>query len=165
MGLMSRKKCKHCRKLFVPDARNAKRQCYCAKPACRKAGKAASQHSWLQKSENKDYFRGPDNCRRVRQWRQAHPGYWERAKKSSDALQDPLIAKPTEIKTKTIEFGDQALQDLLILQPDVIIGLIANITGSALQDDIAFCVRRLQQLGRYILNPQKGADDGHQVSA
>ncbi len=165
MGLTTRKKCKHCRKLFIPDARNAKRQCCCGQPACRKASKAASQQRWLQKPDNKDYFRGPDNCRRVRQWRQAHPGYWKRGKKGSDALQDPIIEKPPEIHTKTIENGDPALQDLLILQPDVIIGLIANITGFALQDDIAFCVRRLQQLGRDILNPQKGADDGYQVPA
>jgi hypothetical protein len=40
----------------------------------------------LQKEENKDYFRGPDHCARVRQWRQAHPGYWKRVKNSGDAL-------------------------------------------------------------------------------
>jgi hypothetical protein len=163
MGRIIRKKCQHCSKLFTPDARNAKRQHYCGRPACRKASKMASQRRWLQKDENKDYFRGPDHCTRVRQWRQAHLGYWRRAKKSADALQDPLIGKPIEIKTKSDELIGVPLQDLLILQPDVIIGLIANFTGLALQDDIAFCLRRLQQLGRDILTPNKGADDGYQV--
>lgn len=165
MGRIIKKKCKHCKKLFIPDARNAKRQCYCGRPACRKASKTASQRRWMQKDENKDYFRGPDHCARVRLWRQVHPGYWNRGKKRGDTLQDPLIVKPVEIKAKNNEFTEKPLQDLLTLQPDVIIGLIANFTGLALQDDIAFCLRRLQQLGRDILTPNKGADDGYQVPA
>jgi hypothetical protein len=163
MGRIIRKKCKHCNKLFIPDTRNAKRQNYCARPACRKASKIASQRRRLQKDENKDYFSGPDHCQRVRRWWQAHPGYWRRIKKNADttdALQDPLIAKPIEIKAKSDKLANEPLQDFLISQPDVIIGLIANFTGLALQDDIAFCLHRLQQLGRDILTPNKGADDG-----
>jgi hypothetical protein len=163
MGSIAKKKCQHCGKLFIPDARNAKRQQYCHLPACRKASKADSQRRWSQKPENQDHFRGPINCGRVRQWRAEHPGYWRRQKSGPDALQDPLTAKHPEINTDTFISATSALQDLLILQPDVIIGLIANFTGSALQDDIAISVRRLQQLGRDILNPQiKGAHDGYQ---
>ena len=42
---------------------------------------------------------------------------------------------------------NNALQDLLTSQPAVLIGLIANFTGCALQDDIAMAMRRMQQLG------------------
>jgi len=165
MGLIIKKKCKHCHKLFIPDARNIKRQEYCHLPACRKASKADSQRRWLQKPQNHDHFRGAINCERVRQWRALHPGYWRRQKSGPDALQDLLNAKHSVIITDTFKSATSALQDLLILQPDVIIGLIANFTGSALQDDIATSVRRLQQLGRDILNPQnKGAHDGYQGS-
>ena len=163
MGRIIRKKCRHCNRLFIPDARNARRQRYCDRPACRLASKKDSQRRWLQKDQNQDYFRGPDHCARVRQWRKAHPGYWKRGKISADALQDPLTAKPIEIVGNRDELPNAPLQDLLIVQPDVIIGLIANFTGFALQDDIAFCLRRLQQLGRDILTPNKGADDGYQV--
>ena len=164
MGLMNRKRCRNCNRLFVPDARNANRQRYCGNPACRKASKAQSQQLWLQKEENRDYFRGPENCQRVRQWRAGHPGYWRRCPKGPDALKDPLIAKAAEITEDTPKIADTALQDLLILQPDVFIGLIANFTGSALQDDIALSIRRLQQLGHDILNPDKGADDDCQTA-
>ena len=27
---------------------------------------------------HRDYFRGAENAKRVRDWRQAHPGYWKR---------------------------------------------------------------------------------------
>jgi len=130
MGLFPRKKCCPCRELFHPDPRNAKRQEYCRKPECRKASKAASQKRWQQKPENQDYFRGPENVNRVQEWRRANPGYWRRK------------PKPRE----------NALQDLLIEQPVVLLGLIANFTGSALQDDIVKTVRNMQKLGLDIVN-------------
>jgi hypothetical protein len=58
-----------------PDPRNVRHQQYCAKSACRKAAKAASQGRWLAQPENQDYFRGPENVARVQAWRQAHPRY------------------------------------------------------------------------------------------
>jgi hypothetical protein len=45
-----------------------------------------------------------------------------------------------------------ALQDDLFRQPAVLVGLIAHLTGLALQEDIAMTARRLQQLGRDILS-------------
>jgi hypothetical protein len=45
-----------------------------------------------------------------------------------------------------------ALQDALFRQPAVLVGLIAPLTGLALQDDIAMTARRLQQLGHDILS-------------
>lgn len=44
------------------------------------------------------------------------------------------------------------LQDLFSAQPVVLIGLIANLIGSALQEDIAGSARRFQQLGQDILS-------------
>jgi hypothetical protein len=75
---LTTRKCKHCQTFFVPDPRSAKRQRYCATPACRQASKTASQRRWLQKPGKRDYFTGPTHVERVRQWRQAHPGYWRR---------------------------------------------------------------------------------------
>ena len=73
-----RRKCRHCRELLRPDPRNLRHQHYCCKPACRRASKAASQRRWLSKPANRDYFRGQENVQRVRTWRAAHPGYWQR---------------------------------------------------------------------------------------
>ena len=150
-----RRKCRHCGKLFLPDPRNATRQRYCFHPQCRKASKASSQKRWLQKPENRDYFRGPDNVDRVRRWRKDHPGYWRRKPaEPSTALQDPLIVQVPENNDNRYDFAPHALQDLLLLQPAVFVGLIAQLTGYALQEDIARATRRLQQLGNDILNPQ-----------
>ena len=68
-------KCLHCNEDYHRDPRNGGRQRYCAKPDCRQASKAASQRQWLGRPENRDYFRGPENCERVRLWRLANPGY------------------------------------------------------------------------------------------
>ena len=162
MGLVKRKRCKHCKRLFIPDPRNAKRQRYCPMPACRKASKAASQKKWLQKPANQDYFQGPANVQRVQQWRKVNPGYWRRKPTlTKNALQDLLNKQPIDLNDNNNEFASTALQDLLILQPAVLIGLIAKLTGFALQDGIALAARRMQQLGNDILNPHlKGGCHG-----
>jgi hypothetical protein len=166
MGLLKRKKCCHCKLLFTPDARNATRQKYCEKPPCRKASKAASQQRWLQKPENRDYFRAPVHVLRVQQWRKANPGYWRRKSKNKPhALQDPLNSQPAENNNDISKFTQNALQDLLTEQPFVLIGLISNITGFALQDDIARVLGRMQQLGSDILNPNsQGGRHGAKTS-
>ena len=148
----TKRKCKHCQTFFDPDPRSTKRQRYCSKAACRQASKAASQHRWLQKSGNRDYFTGPTQVERVRQWRKAHPGYWRRpGARTSHALQEDLT--PQEPPQQLLEGGlpPHALQDVFFLQPTVLVGLIAHFTGLTLQDDIATTARRLQQLGHDIL--------------
>jgi hypothetical protein len=151
MRPVKKRKCKHCRTFFLPDARNATHQEYCCKAECRKASKRASQRKWLKKPENRDYFRGSENVRRVKQWRSAHPCYWRRKpSKSKTALQDLLIVQPAENNKDTDKLASTALQDLLTAQPFVLLGLIANFTDTALQDNIDITLRRLQQLGRDI---------------
>jgi len=146
-------KCCHCLQLFTPDPRNATRQRYCSKPECRKQSKVESQRRWLQKPENRDYFRGAEHVERVQRWRAANPGYWRRSKRRQGALQDPLIAQAAVNIANTHPAPKDALQDLLISQPAVMVGLIAQLTGFALQDDIARAARRMQQLGNDILYP------------
>jgi len=153
MSGIPRIKCPHCQQLFTPDARNATRQRYCSKPACRKQSKLDSQLRWLQKPENRDYFRGAEHVERVKRWRAAQPGYWRRSKRSPVALQDALIAQVAVNAVNIHPTEKGALQDLLILQPAVMVGLIAQLTGCALQDDIARAARRMQQLGHDILYP------------
>src|SRR5208337_3616495 len=123
-----RRKCKCCLKLFRPDPRNRHHQRYCSAPACRAASKAASQARWLTKPENQRYFRGPVNVARVQAWRSRHPGYWRRGRRAGPALQDVLTA-----------------------QPAVLIGLIAHMVGTPLQDDIVRTTDRLLRLGQDIL--------------
>jgi hypothetical protein len=161
-------KCRHCKAFFVPDYRNVGRQRYCSKPPCQQASKADSQRRWLQQPANHDYFRGPDNVKRVQLWRQAHRGYWRRktaqASDASDALQETYSPQsiPLQSVSENLQTPPQdALQDSFFLQPAVVVGLIAQLTGCALQDDIALMVRRLQQLGRDILDRSPSLTGGH----
>jgi hypothetical protein len=137
-------------------------------PTCRQASKAASQRRWLHKPANRDYFRGPTHVERVRQWRHAHPGYWRRrGARPPEALQDDLA--PQEPQKQPLDEGltPHALQDSFFMQPAVLVGLIAQLTGLSLQDDIAMTARRLQQLGRDILcgsTPNQGGSPDAQTS-
>ena len=145
-------KCKHCREFFHPDPRSAGRQKFCSKPGCKKKSKADSQRRWLAKAENRDYFKGPDHVARVQQWRKRNPGYWRKARAAKNALQDSLTGKSKPNQQVAGHSPIDALQDVLKAQHAVFVGLIAQLTGSALQDDIAKAARRLRQLGDDVLN-------------
>jgi hypothetical protein len=153
MQRIHRKKCPCCRALFTPDARNLTRQRFCSKPACQKQSKAESQRKWLQKDQNRGYFRGSVHVQRVQLWRKNNPGYWRGVPHCPLALQDPSNAQPSANNANIAHFEATALQDALIMQPAVMVGLIAQLTGLALQDDIARAARRMQQLGNDILYP------------
>src|SRR3974390_300328 len=136
MGRGDRRKCKCCLKLFRPDPRNRRHQCYCSAPDCRAASKTASQARWLAKPENQSYFRGPVNVARVRAWRARHRGYWRQDRRVGPALQDASIAQPIGSTIEPATLARSPLQDVLLAQPAVLIGLIAHIVGTPLQDDI-----------------------------
>ena len=157
-----RRKCLCCGGLFRPDPRNRRHQRYCSQPACRKASKAASQRRWLAKPDNRDYFKGLENVARVQAWRATHPGYWRRGKNSAPALQDVSRAQAIEPQSNPATLANPALQEVLAAQPAVLIGLIAHISDSRLQEDIALASRKLLQLGQDILHG--GAGDGGQTA-
>ena len=160
-------KCLCCGDLFKADVRNRGRQKYCPKQACRAAGKAARQRRWLAKPENENYFREPDNAARVREWQHAHPGHWHGIGGGPDFKGAPYVGVRDRIVIP-VEAGVRCLmhphQDALRLQGTVLIGLIAHLSDSTLQDDIAQTSRRLLQLGQDILS-RKGSDARHTGAA
>ena len=146
-------KCLCCGEIFTVDVRNRGRQKCCPKPACRARGNAARQRRWLGKPENQNYFCGAEHVDRVRVWRAAHPGYWRSHRRGrgvalQDAMTPQLLVIPDDLATR-------ALQDALRMQGPVLIGLIAHLSDSALQVDIASTARGLLQLGQDILAGQK----------
>jgi hypothetical protein len=151
MAGAGRRKCKCCHKLFRPDPRNRHHQRYCSAPSCRAASKAASLARWLAAPENQDYFRGPVNVARVKEWRSRHPGYWRNGRRAGVALQDLSLAQAIDSTGKTVKIARSPLQEIILAQPAVLIGLIAHIAGTPLQDDIARTTDRLLRLGQDIL--------------
>jgi hypothetical protein len=133
-------------------------QRYCSKPVCRKESKAQSQRRWQQSPENQNYFRGPENRQRVKDWRKANPGYWRKKKSSTQVpLQDLFQAQVAHDEELTPRVTSDALQDLFSIQPAVVVGLISMMTGSALQEDIASTVGVLVRKGRDILDMKPGS--------
>ena len=154
-----RRKCRHCGQLYEPDPRNLRHQRYCSQPACRKAGKTASQARWRASPKGLDYFRGPANVQRVQDWRRAHPGYGRRRgkrPKAQEALQDHCTAQSLVPPTDRPTLNASALQDVMLTQGFVLTGLVAQLTGCALQEDIASATRRLILLGQQVQGPRSG---------
>lgn len=154
-----RRKCRNCGELFRPDPRNLRHQRFCSKSSCRGASKAESQRRWLAKPDNRDYFRGPENVERVRAWRAAHPGYWRRLSANTrSALQEHSLTQAADNTEQSASLVNSPLQELSHAQPLVLMGLIAQLTGATLQEDIAKASRRLQHLAHDIINASPEGD-------
>ena len=145
-------KCLNCRRVFILDYRNRHHQRYCGRPECRKASRKASQKRWLSKPENQFYFRGPAHVKRAQQWRKDHPE--RKHKKTSADLKSQQTDKQTVIaeqRSCNASCASPPLQDVFVEKNPLIVGLIAQLTGHTLQDDIATTARKLIDQGRNIL--------------
>jgi hypothetical protein len=169
MRRIRKRKCLYCKEYFEPDVRNAKKQKCCRNPDCRKAQKAEHQATWV--ANNPGCFSGPENVARVQAWREENPGYsrnkrpeagepkrkrkpgrTNQPQSAAEALQEALVPQATDSEGDSATLPQKALQEALRVQGPVLIGLIAHLTDSTLQDDIAATARRLLQLGQDILS-------------
>jgi hypothetical protein len=142
--------CRNCKDFFLPDPRNRHHQKYCSQPACRRASKAASQRKWESQPKNRDYYCGKEKAAKVRAWRAAHPGYWRRERKQISALPDVLITQIAAEEEKAKPDGF-ALPDIWQAQTPLLVGLIAQVTGIALPEDIAVVANRFVARGQALL--------------
>jgi hypothetical protein len=150
-------KCAHCNEYFIPNYRSGTRQRFCLKAECRKARRQQNQKAWLAKPENQHYFRDDKNAARVREWQQAHPGYWKNTTRyRRRTLQDGCSEQVPADKPPASDAPLRTLQDLCSLQTPLLVGLISMLAGSTLQDDIATTTRRLVAKGHDILGMVPG---------
>ena len=154
-------KCCHCGQLYQADPRNGYHQRYCSERPCQKASKAASQAAWRATPEGRDYFKGEVNRARVKAWQKAHPGYARGRARTRRALQDDcpaqVLVPAKDNRTLTV----RALQELLALHGLVLTALIAQLTGSVLQDEIDATVRSLIGKGQQIQGPGRAKTGQH----
>ena len=163
MHPVGQRTCCHCKQFFRPDPRQRERHRFCAAPVCQGASKAASQARWLAKPENRDYFCGAENVQRVREWRAKNPDYAQgrkrRPARPAVALQEMMnlqvagVQEPaTRDESPALPEGfPVALQETWRMQPPLLVGLIAHLTGSALQEEMAAVMRRLITRGQALL--------------
>jgi hypothetical protein len=153
-----KRKCKSCGALYMPDARHIRDQHYCSKPACQTASKRASHERWLHSGKGAEYRDPEENKRRVRGWRESTPGYWRRTvRKRPVALQDTTESEAVDRETVASSLAVSALQEALFSQHAMVVGLIAHLSGSALQDTMAETTRRYVLLGQDILGNGPGS--------
>jgi hypothetical protein len=123
----------------------------------------------LSKPANRDHFRGPENVQRVQEWRAKHPGYWkQRPRKPCGTLQETCSAQVAVNeglpKKQAPQVSPPALQDLCEVKTPLLVGLIAQFTDTALQEDIVAYTRRLIARGQDILDqPSRRLAKGNSV--
>lgn len=146
-------KCVHCKSLFIPERRNRHHQLFCTQAPCRAESKRQAQARWRSKPENQNYFQGTQHVERVRAWRAQHPGYWKKSPPPpKPPLQDLCTPQPIEPQPIPRDLFALALQDLSAVQTPLFVGLISQILGSPLQDDIARFIHRLVAKGQDLLD-------------
>jgi hypothetical protein len=129
----------------------------------------AAQAKWLNKPENRFYFRGPENVERVQRWRERNPGYWRKKRSSRrDALQDlaptevsqnqPITLKETGLLADDLKLCEPAkapsagaLQDIACVQVPLLAGVVSLLIGDALQDRFATFAREPVDRGKRVL--------------
>lgn len=153
-------KCCCCRASFNPDPRNRYHQRFCSRPRCQRASKRASQRRWLNKAENRSYFCGPDNVRRVQEWRKEHPEYSRRPGSAScRALQEDCASKKgrkTRGELSSPQVFLSPLQEVCRHELPLLVGLIARIEQGSLQEDMAVRIRQVVMEGQCILDRLSG---------
>jgi hypothetical protein len=160
-----KRKCKHCGLLYWPDPRTRYHQRHCSALECQRVRHRANQHRWLAKAENQNYFRGPEQVQRVQTWRKAHREY---GRKKPKTLQDVTTEQPIDNQGDKACLNRLSLQDVILMQPALLVGIIASLMGSALQDEIVPAIRKMHHRGQAILNPmlgieKKGTDDARKA--
>jgi len=151
-----KRKCHHCGENFAPSPQSAYKQCYCGAVDCKKASVRMANKLWAAK--NPDYHKGAEAVQRVQVWRAANPGYWRPkvGRLEPAPLQEDCMAQVVDNEQESAALKYFALQDDSNSQAVVLLGLISNLTGSALQDDIAQTCRDLHKQGRQILGTRLG---------
>ncbi len=91
--------------------------------------------------------------KRVQAWRAANPGYGKRRRGEQDALQDLMKTQTPRPQGPPAPDVEMPLQETWQDQPPLLVGLIAQLTGSALQEDMAAVMRRLIARGQALLEP------------
>lgn len=128
-----RRRCLSCQKLFYPHPRTRRLQKYCAEPQCRAASKKASQQRWLQKPENRDYFRGPQHVSRVQAWREEHLDQGQKRSKTGRSLQETIMGQRVDRNEKSSALE---LQEMIEVQPMESVPENGFLVLSALQDSM-----------------------------
>jgi hypothetical protein len=112
----------------------------------------------VAKPENREYVSGPDEVKRVQEWRKQNPGYWRRRHKQDHALHDLIQAQPVDDEEDKPSLIPDTLHDLSLSQDPLLVGFISSLTDSTLHDEIAETMRNYHTRGQIILGMVPGME-------
>jgi hypothetical protein len=188
-----KRKCRHCKELFLPHPGNCWHQRYCTAAACRQARQRASVKRWRRSKLARTLARRAADVKRVQQWRQKHQGYWKRKAPGEVALRNlvnpdfigetPLLDEKSQAQSCGAEAAFQpavslveikkqadnlnhdvvALRDFVL---DVLRGITSQLSGTALRNVVDPLLRNLTMRGQEIRlgRVQKGAAHASETS-
>ncbi len=147
-------KCLCCGDIFTVDVRNRGRQKYCPKRACRASRQSGASAPLARETGEPRLLQRPGARGTGADVASGPSGVLAlpSTRPRRCATRRPCAAKSLK---RPEDLARRALQDALRCQGPVLIGLIAHLSDSALQDDIASTTRGLLQLGQDILSGQK----------
>ena len=143
----SEHRCCICRNTFIPSKYSGVRQLVCPRAECRREAKKERQAKWV--ARNADYFLGPENVERVREWRRKNPDWRERKKAGVGK------SSPEAESCNTAEPEMERLQDSVPeVQRAALVGFMSFVTGSMLQDEVQNLYGECLRRGSELLRPE-----------
>jgi hypothetical protein len=163
-----RKRCRFCRRMFLPDPRTKGKQIACLRQACRRQRKKEGQEA--QARRNPGYFKG--RYANTRKWLDEHPGYIteyrdrnplarqkhrecerRRRKRHQDLavdIQDVISTQEIEDTELSCHLPSVDIQDAIQKQVFVCTGLISRLRRVDIQDPIDLTAAGCYKQGKLI---------------
>jgi len=118
--------CVHCYDFFTPSPRH-KNQCYCMKPECRRAKKAA----WKRHKMSTDPKFKADHRLSCKKWARRNPGYWKkyRQRNPEKAQRNRMLQAIRNRRRKKTPPSSHSGDNNLIAKVDASISNNFNIVG------------------------------------
>ena len=150
------RRCQHCQQPFFPDKYNHYRQRYCTQEECRRVSARDQCRRWREKNRDDPDFRQQE-VKRVRHWRQRHPGY-ATCQARNDHDPPPPISPPIEHLVPSVPPTADvlaALWDRVQRHDDILAGFAWQTVGAQPEQVAAFLTRCGEQGRQLRVAPQK----------
>ena len=151
-----RRKCPHCKEMYLVDSRVRTSQVYCSKQACQAESKRISQARW--RAKNPTYFSDGSSTARSQACRERKRA--DRAALGTDLSNENENNRPLPVDDKEVTgisnlVAESEMQqetiELFSSRNPLFLGLVSMVTGAMQQDEIDSLCQKVFSLGRDVL--------------
>ncbi len=141
-------RCRNCGKYFYPDKYNYHHQKYCSRTECRRASRRQSSNKYREK-KSRDLSYRQSESNRAKDWYSKHSLKVKNRKKSCKKVSSKEVLRDFA-QVEKIQIDISVLRDFANLQSIILQGVISQLTGCGLRDDISNYIRRMYDRGREV---------------